>query len=139
MKKIVCLMLLICLCLPALAENVGEYLPLYQSPAANRAGETVSMSMPAKDVAAIAPEFKELESFSLGAGRTILYWQQGMLIVEFTANAAGEACLVSCRTQDEAGNAVFEILLEQFGAGGEATLRALYSWGDQQWQLTLLP
>ena len=139
MKKWVCLMVLLCLCLSALAENVGEYLPLYQSPAAKRAGETVSMSMPVREAEPIAEVLKAMEDFSLGAGRTFLYWQQGMLIVEFTAQSAGESCLVSCRTQDETGNAVFEILLEQLSIGGEATLRALYSWEDQQWQLTLLP
>ena len=135
MKKLVCILLLCCLCIPALAEYIPVYQPLYQSPAASRAGETISTSMPRASVS--LPE--SLSSFSIGVGRTFVYLQQGMLIVEHMAQAAGDYCLISCRAQNDMGQDVPEFLIEQFSAGGMPTLRAVYAWINNEWQLTILP
>lgn len=139
MKKLVCLMLLCCLILPALAQQTGEYLPLYQSPAALRRGETVSVSVPEEEIKAIAAQLAAADNFSLGAGRTFLYLQQGLLIVEHTAQSAGDYCLISCRTEDEYGKSVFEFLIEQFNAANEKTFSFVYSYENDEWLLTLLP
>lgn len=139
MKRMMCLLLCCCLMLPALAENRGEYLPLYQSHGAIYGGETVSVSIPEEEVDLLAAQLAMMDSFSLGVGRTFLYLQQGLLIVEFTAQSAGDYCLISCRTEDEWGNSVFEFLFEQFTAAGDRTLAAVYTHENDEWLLTLLP
>ena len=138
MKKLLCLLLMLCCAFSALAEQAGEYLPLYQSPAAHRGGETVSASLPEKELAAIAKELEQMEPFSLGIGRTFLYWQQNLLIVEHTAQAAGDYCCVSYRTADENGAPVFEFLIEQY-AQGSKTLSAVYAYENGEWVLEILP
>lgn len=137
MKKLLCLLLMLCCVFSALAEQAGEYLPLYQSPAAHRGGETVSASLPEREIPAIASELMEMETFSLGIGRTFLYWQQSLLIVEYTAQAAGDYCCVSCRTMDETGTPVFEFLIEQY-AQGSKTLSAVYAYENGEWVLEIL-
>lgn len=132
MKKLLCL-LLCCLILPAMAQEMGAYQPLYQSPASLRSGQTVSVSVPEEEAKWIASLLAAQDDFSLGAGRTFLYLQQGLLIVEYTAQSAGDYCVISCRTQDEAGLSVFEFLLEQFTAAGEKTLSVLYRYDGRDW------
>ena len=139
MKKLVCILLLFCLCACASAETLGAYLPLYQSPAAHRGGETLSMSMPEETVPYIAAQLAQSDSFSLGIGRTFLYLQQGMLICEHTAQNEGDYCIISCRTQDDLGNPVFEFLFEQFSRDGTKTLSAVYAYADGMWLPTLHP
>ena len=69
MKKLVCILLLFCLCVSASAETLGAYLPLYQSPAAHRGGETLSMSMPEEAVPYIGV-FGNFETVSFDFART---------------------------------------------------------------------
>lgn len=136
MKKLLCILLMLCCTLSALAEMPGAYLPLYQSPAASRGGETVSMSLPEEEIIDIAAQLQAMEQFSLGVGHTFLYLQQGMLIVEFTALSAGDTCCVSYRTVDEMGQSVFEFLIEQY-AQGQKTLSATYAYENNEWILTI--
>ena len=138
-KKLVCILLFFCLCACASAETLGAYLPLYQSPAAHRGGETVSTSMPEEAVPYIAAQLTQAGSFSLGIGRTFLYLQQGMLICEHTAQNAGDYCVISCRTQDDMGHPVFEFLFEQFSKDGVKTLSAVYAYANGMWTPTILP
>ncbi len=136
MKKLLCILLMLCCALPALAEMPFAYLPLYQSPAASRGGETVSISLPEEQLFDIAAQLNALEQFSLGVGRTFLQLQQGMLIVEFTAQSAGDYCCVSYRTADEMGQSVFEFLIEQY-TQGQKTLSAVYAYENNEWLLTI--
>lgn len=136
MKKLVCILLMLCCALCATAESMGEYLPLYVSGAASRGGETVSMSVPEEEITDIAAQLAAMEQFSLGVGHTFLYLQQGMLIVEHTAQSAGDYCQVSYRTVDEMGNAVFEFLIEQFSQGVN-TLSAVYAYENGEWLLEI--
>lgn len=138
MKKLVCILLMLCCALGALAEMPGAYLPLYQSPAASRSGETVSISLPEEQLADIAAHLAAAEQFSLGVGRTFLYLQQGMLIVEYTAQSAGDYCCVSYRTTDENGQSVFEFLIEQYTQDMK-TLSAVYAFENGEWLLKMTP
>lgn len=138
MKKLVCILLMLCCAMSALAEMPGAYLPLYQSPAASRSGETVSMSLPQEEITGIAAQLQAMKQFSLGVGRTFLYLQQGMLIVESTAQSAGDYCCVSYRTVDETGQSIFEFLIEQYTQGTK-TLSAVYAYENGEWILSILP
>ena len=136
MKKLVCILLMLCCALCATAESVGEYLPLYVSGAASRGGQTVSMSVPEEEIKGIALQLQMMKQFSLGVGHTFLYLQQGMLIVEHTAQNAGDYCKVSYCTVDELGNAVFEFLIEQFSQDVK-TLSAVYAYENGEWMLEI--
>lgn len=138
MKKLLCILLMLCCAMSALAEMPGAYLPLYQSPAASRSGETVSMSLPEEELTDIAAHLAAMEQFSLGVGRTFLYLQQGMLIAEYTAQSAGDYCCISYRTTDENGQSVFEFLIEQYTQGMK-TLSAVYAFENNEWLLELKP
>ncbi|MBR5232181.1 MAG: hypothetical protein IKW00_08055 [Clostridia bacterium] len=139
MKKLLCLLLLCCLCLTAFAETAGEYTRLYHSRAASRAGETVTFSKPLAQLTGTDAWPAQVDPFSLGAGNTFVQLQQGMLIIEHTAQSKGDRFDVSFRTEDETGAPVFELLLEQFAKDGAATLRALYCYADGEWELEFLP
>lgn len=138
MKRMLCL-LLCCLILPAMAQEMDAFELLYQSPASLHGGQTVSVSVPEKEVKWINHLLAAQNSFSLGAGCTFLYLQQGLLIAEFTAQSAGDYCEISCRTQDESGADVFELLFEQFTAAGDRTLSVLYRYDGRDWIPEFLP
>lgn len=135
MKKLLCLLLLCCLCLTAYAQTPGEYTPLYHSRAASRAGETVTFSKPLAQLTGTDAWPAQVDPFSLGAGNTFVQLQQGMLIIEHTAQSKGDTFSVSFRTADETGSPVFELLLEQFSKDGTLTLRALYRYTGGEWEL----
>ena len=135
MKKLLCLILLLCLCLPALAENTSEYQPLYTSRAASRKGEAVTYSKPLSKLKGTDGWPDGLDPFSLGAGNTFVQLQQGMLIIEHTSSHKGDIFAVSFRTEDEKGEPLFELLLEQLSADGTPALRAVYRYTGGEWKL----